>query len=349
MEKDKAILDFIDKPFYSKLRIGTDCSGIEAPIQALRQLKIPFEHVFASDIDKYCIQSIKSNYHPQILFGDPDGPYPDGDITNRNIKDVPDIDLYVCGFPCQPFSQAGKRGGFKDKRGNVFWSCLEVIKEKQPKYFILENVKGLLWHDKSKGSKRGEHGNTWTIIWKEIQKLSKYGYAIKWRLLNTRDYGIPQNRERVFIIGKKGKSIDWPNKTNMDNIKNYVDWNIKHYKLPKHILKQFKTVNDKCIFLNNSYRNHHHINADKYCSTLTTSNRYWCIPCKRRMLITEAFKLQGFKHFIIVVSKKQINKQIGNSMSVNVVKAILQTMFPKNIFHKPTPTPDTTYTEYLFV
>jgi site-specific DNA-cytosine methylase len=75
------------------IRIETDCSGIEAPIQALQQL--PFKHVFCSEIDKYCIQSIKANYNPDIIFGDKDGLYPEGDITKRNINDVPDIDLYV--------------------------------------------------------------------------------------------------------------------------------------------------------------------------------------------------------------------------------------------------------------
>ena len=125
------------------LRVGTDCSGIEAPIQALMQMNIPFKHVFSSDIDKYCIKSIKANYEPEIIFGDKDGSFPEGDITKRNIDNVPDIDLYVCGFPCQPFSMAGERKGFEDRRGNVFFSCLEVIEKKQPKYFILENVKGL--------------------------------------------------------------------------------------------------------------------------------------------------------------------------------------------------------------
>jgi site-specific DNA-cytosine methylase len=87
--EDRPILEFIDTytPF---LRVGTDCSGIEAPIQAFRQLKIPFKHVFSSEIDKYCIKSIKANYNPEIIFGDPDGPYPEGDITQRNINDVPD-------------------------------------------------------------------------------------------------------------------------------------------------------------------------------------------------------------------------------------------------------------------
>ena len=82
--------------------MGTDCSGIEAPIQALLNLKIPFRHVFSSEIDKHCISSIKANYSPEILFGDPDGPFPEGDIRKRRPEDIPDLDLYVCGFPCQP-------------------------------------------------------------------------------------------------------------------------------------------------------------------------------------------------------------------------------------------------------
>ena len=96
-----------------KIKVGTDCSGIEAPIEALRQMGIKFIHEFSSEIDKYCIQSIKANYNPKILFGDPDGYFPNGDITKRDIKDIPDIDLYVCGFPCQPFSQAGRREGLE--------------------------------------------------------------------------------------------------------------------------------------------------------------------------------------------------------------------------------------------
>ena len=177
------------------LRVGTDCSVIEAPIQALIQLEIPFKHVFSSEIDKYCIQSIKANYNPEILFGDKEGPFPEGDITKRNIEDVPDIDLYICGFPCQPFSTSGKRKGLEDKRGNVFWSCLEVIKARKPKYFIFENVRGILSHDK---------GNTWKVILKELNNLNIYGYTISWETLNTKDFGIPHNRPRVYIVGKLG-------------------------------------------------------------------------------------------------------------------------------------------------
>ena len=90
-------------------------------------------------------------------------PYKDGDIRNRDNTNLPDIDLYVCGFPCQPFSNAGKGKGLEDKRGNVFFSCLDVIKTKKPKYFILENVKGILGNNKL--DKKDKYGNTWNIIW----------------------------------------------------------------------------------------------------------------------------------------------------------------------------------------
>ena len=86
------------------LRVGTDCSGIEAPIQALLQMGVPFTHKFSSDIDKYVIQSIKANYHPEIIYGDQEGEHKEGDITKRKTETLPDIDLYVCGFPCQAFS-----------------------------------------------------------------------------------------------------------------------------------------------------------------------------------------------------------------------------------------------------
>ena len=197
------------------LRVATDCSGIEAPIQALQQLKIPFKHVWASDIDKDCIKQIKANFKPQIIYGDPDGPYKNGDITQRDNRSLPNIDLYIAGFPCQAFSQIGKGLGFKDPRGNVFFSCLDVIKRKRPRMFILENVKGLLSNDK---------GRTWDVIWNELQKLKKIGYDVDWKLLNTKDYGLPQSRPRIYIIGKKNKKIEWPLKTKMKDIRSFVDY-----------------------------------------------------------------------------------------------------------------------------
>ena len=327
MDNEYAELEFIDEPIYihgsPPLRIGTDCSGIEAPIQALRQLGIPHRHVWSSDIDKFCIQSIKANYEPERLYGDPNGPYPDGDITKRDHSTLPDIDLYVCGFPCQPFSIAGYRKGIEDKRGNVFWSCLDVIKLKQPKYFILENVKGLLSHDKE--NKKDKYGRTWSIIWNEIQGLEEFGYDVKWKVMNTRDYGIPQNRERVYIVGIKTKNFKWPEKVEMCKIEKYIQRYDKTFtSLPPRISKMLQIYPSDAVFIDCSFPQDLHPNSDKWSPCVITSCRLWCIPMHRFANITEIQNLQGFNTLNRVVSYSQLKKQIGNSMSVNVVKAIMK-------------------------
>jgi len=302
------------------LRIGTDCSGIEAPIQALIQMNIPFNHIFSSDIDKYCIKSIKANYDPKIIFGDKEGLFPEGDISKRNIDDVPDIDLYICGFPCQPFSMAGERKGFTDKRGNVFFSCLEVIEKKQPKYFILENVKGLKTHDK---------GNTWNVVWNSILELQKYGYIIKWKILNTKDYGIPQNRERIYIVGCKDKNFEWPKEKEMDDLKNYVDYDDNNTRnIPNYAIDMINNISKKSIFIDLGFTQNKFKKSDIYCPTLLAScHNVWNLEISRYMNIKEALLLQGFDlSFKQVISKSQLYKKIGNSMSVNVLKCIFESI-----------------------
>jgi DNA (cytosine-5)-methyltransferase 1 len=323
-------LEFIDEPIYKHnsqiLRIGTDCSGIEAPIQALQQLGIQHQHVFSSDIDKYCIQSIKANYHPERIYGDPEGPYPDGDIRNRNHSELPDIDLYVCGFPCQPFSLAGKKLGLQDKRGNVFFSCIDVIRTKQPKYFILENVKGILGNNKL--NKKDKYGHTWQVVWSEIEKLKELGYYVDWKLMNTRDYGIPQNRERVFIVGTKTKEYTF----NLFKIKNkklryYIDNNDNYYHpIPNCVLnsKMLSTIPNNSIFIDFGFKKCKFLFSNLYSPTINANTRLWCVPKHRYANIKELLMLQGFDiHFKNVISKSQLKKQIGNSMSVNVVKTII--------------------------
>lgn len=302
------------------LRVGTDCSGIEAPIQALRLLGVPHRHCFSSEIDRYCIQSIKANYEPELLYGDPERPYPDGDITHRDHSILPDIDLYICGFPCQPFSIAGKKKGLEDLRGNVFWSCLDVIKVKQPKYFILENVKGLLSHEK---------GKTWNIIWNSLLELEEYGYLVKWQVLNTRNYGIPQNRERIYMVGIKNDNFNWPEPTDMDDIKLYVDYeDTQVMELPPS-RKNTGPINNlpqNAVFIDLSFCNRGKTNIsilDKYSTCITRSSSMWNIIMSRRANIRELLELQGFSKFKIVVSNTQVKYQVGNSMSVNVLCALL--------------------------
>ena len=112
-----------------------------------------------------------------------------GNCTEIKWQEVPDFDLLVGGFPCQAFSIAGKRGGFEDTRGTLFFEIARAIREKQPRLFLLENVKGLLSHDK---------GKTFLTI---LTTLDELGYDLQWQVLNSKNFGVPQNRERVFIVG----------------------------------------------------------------------------------------------------------------------------------------------------
>jgi DNA (cytosine-5)-methyltransferase 1 len=135
-----------------------------------------------SEIDKYASAVLKWHW-PNIKNW--------GDITNINPEELPDFDLITFGFPCQTFSIAGKRKGFEDLRGQLIYEVIRILKVKQPKWFIGENVKGLLSHNK---------GQTIEII---LEELCAAGYAIDFDVLNAKDFGIPQNRERVFIVGKR--------------------------------------------------------------------------------------------------------------------------------------------------
>jgi DNA (cytosine-5)-methyltransferase 1 len=309
------------------LRVGTDCSGIEAPIQALKALKIPFKHVFASDINPFVIQSIKANYKPDILFGDKDGKYPEGDITLRDNKKLPSIDLYIAGFPCQPFSTAGKGMGFYDERGVVFLSCYDVIIQKKPKIFILENVKGILINDKE--SSKDKYGRTWKLIWQMLKDLSEYD--VDWKLMNTKDYGIPHNRERVYIIGVKKSSkikITWPKPIKMKSVQSFVDTTDRG---DGKTSQRHQAIIERCQdrtfidFSNSKNRTSSYNSAKTHISCMTVGSHHWCIPMERYMNAKEYLQLQGFpKNFNVVVSKTQLKRQLGNSMSVNVLIEIFK-------------------------
>lgn len=143
--------------------------------------------VFASDIDEECRKTYKTNYNLDVH----------GDITQIHEKKIPNHDILCAGFPCQPFSICGKQKGFCDDRGNLFFHIIRIIKEKQPKVVFLENVKHLKYHDK---------GNTLKTI---LNGLKGIGYKPKWKILNAKDYGTAQNRERIIIIANKEKEFDF--------------------------------------------------------------------------------------------------------------------------------------------
>lgn len=298
------------------MNIGTDCSGIEAPIQALKLLNIDHTHVFSSEIDKYCVDSIKANYQPKKIYND---------MTTRNNKNLPNIDIYVCGFPCQPFSQAGERKGLEDDRGNIFYSCLNVIQTKLPRFFILENVKNILNHDK---------GKTWKIILNELNKLSLVGYSVSWKLVNTRDYGIPQNRERVYIVGVKDGIFEWPEKlTKCKDVKDFIDHSNKNSTTWKR-KTSLENVSENAVFIDVDFLHYtNYPNADKYSPCLTArGSSLWCVPYHRYATPKELGMLQGFpKDFKQVVSNCQMKKQFGNSMSVNVLVKIFEKLLSSSL------------------
>ena len=136
--------------------------------------------VFANEWDKHCCEVYNKNFKTRII---------PTDIRTIKAGDVPDFDLLCGGFPCQAFSIAGKRRGFQDTRGTLFFEVARILEAKRPQFVFLENVKGLLNHNK---------GKTFRII---IQTLSELGYDVQWMVFNSKFFGVPQNRERVFIIG----------------------------------------------------------------------------------------------------------------------------------------------------
>ena len=170
------------------VRLATMFSGIGAIEHAFQRLKINHEIVFAGDLDEKCRKSYFANYNikKENWFTDAR----DFDATQYKGQ----VDLLVGGAPCQAFSMVGRRLGFEDARGTLFYEFARVIKETQPKVFIFENVKGLITHDK---------GRTWHVIYSIFNEL---GYNVHFQILNAKDYGIPQHRERVFCVGFREKT-----------------------------------------------------------------------------------------------------------------------------------------------
>lgn len=191
IQEDISVLEWKDKEFMfteRTVRLGTVFSGIGAIEHAFQRLKLKHKIIFAGDIDNNCKKSYFANYNisEKNWFSD----IREFDATQYKGK----IDFLVGGAPCQAFSMVGKRLGFEDARGTLFYEFARIVKETQPKLFLFENVKGLINHD---------GGRTWQVIYDIFEEL---GYDVHFRILNSRDYGIPQNRERLFCLGFKEKT-----------------------------------------------------------------------------------------------------------------------------------------------
>lgn len=238
------------------IETGSDFSGVGAFDQALIKLGINYKTVFACDMDKYARQTYIENY------GEPEY-YPEN-VYNRVIPEK-SLDIYMTSPPCQAFSLAGKRKGEDDKRGVLFYNSLEFIKKNNPRYFIFENVKGLLSDDSGKTFQKwidllaGKSVNGNPVIFPNDDSVP---YHVYYQVLNAKDYGVPQNRERIFIIG----------------IRDDTDNNFSFPK-PFHLVKRLKDVLesevDEKYFLSDKMIkgliNTEHLNSDRINNTLRSS------------------------------------------------------------------------------
>lgn len=266
--------------------------------------------VFSSEIDKFARQTYAANF----------GYEPSGDITKIAAQDIPKHDILCAGFPCQPFSIAGKRLGFQDPRGGMFGEILRIIDHHQTPILFLENVKGLKSHNK---------GETFNII---VQALRDRGYTVHTNILNAKHFGVPQNRERLFFVAfKPDRPFIWPVApmipTRVGDILDNADQ--KYYLTDKQInyqkdrkeknMAQGKGFGMQLVTHESEYTGaitarYHKDGSDIICQDKT---RY------RKLTPRECARLQGYPDtFKIPVSDSQAYKQFGNSVAIPVIKAI---------------------------
>ncbi|GAA9911799.1 DNA cytosine methyltransferase [Helicobacter pylori] len=277
-----------------------------------------FEIVWANDFDKYAVETYKANIGQNIVLGDIE-------IEKDHICGH---DILIGGFPCQPFSTLGSLQGFEDRRGTLFFTICEIIKKYRPKIVVLENVKNLINHNKGESFKR--------ILF----ELNELDYQVNYDILNTLDFGIPQQRNRVFIVALRKNSFTnlefiFPTKTSckisaldlLDQqvelkyfisqrmIKTILGRGTKGYivepSIDTPIAKTLTATMHKC----------HRASQDNYYTDLKNWERYKDnnYSTIRRLTPNEARKLQGFpSNFKQVVSDTQSYKQFGNAVSVNV-------------------------------
>lgn len=312
-----ATFENIDKANLTTIDLFSGIGGIRLGFHMTKKTK----NIFSCEIDKFARKTYKTNFNEE----------PHIDITKIEAKDIPDHDILLAGFPCQPFSQAGRKKGFFDTRGTLFFDIARIIEEKKPRAFLLENVKNLKTHDK---------GKTFKVIENTLIKL---GYNITTTLFKARDFNLPQNRERVYIIG-----------FNKEKVENYKDFILPTPPKTKTKLGNilFKEVDEKYTISDKLWEGHkrrkreHLKKGNGFGYSLFNSEspyvnsisaRYYkdgseiLIEQKnknpRKITPREAARLQGFPDdFIIPVSDTQAYKQFGNSVAVPVIYNIAKKM-----------------------
>lgn len=269
------------------------------------------ECVYSSEWDKYAQKTYEAN------FGDK----PDGDITKVKAKDIPDFDVLLAGFPCQPFSSIGKREGFANKtQGTLFFDILRILKYHMPSAFLLENVPGLLTI---------QHGETFNII---INALKESGYSVHSKVLEASNFGLAQSRKRVIIVGFRNdiddsKFIIPEGNGKNTYVKDILEDNPQGYTISKRLQQNYlfkkddgrpyivdKTTKNYAKTLNSSYHK-----IQRLTGTFVRGGETGL----RLLSKKECMRLQGFPDdFKIPVSRTQMYRQMGNSVAIPMIKAV---------------------------
>jgi DNA (cytosine-5)-methyltransferase 1 len=275
--------------------------------------KIHAECVFSSDIDP----TVQKIYYDN--FGD----RPFGDITKINENFIPDHDILFAGFPCQPFSIIGKGNGFTDTRGTLFFDIARILSAKKPRGFVLENVKQLVSHN---------NGKTFSRI---LSILNELGYTISYKILNALDFGLPQKRERVFIIGTLNPLLfDWKlTKRPMLPLSSILEKNISNKFFASKMIQDKRKAKHKPLYTPSIWHENKSGNISSYpysCALRAgASYNYLLVDGIRRLTPREMFRLQGFPDtYKITVTDSQARKQAGNALPVNAAEAILEKFIP---------------------
>jgi DNA (cytosine-5)-methyltransferase 1 len=337
---------FIPPPIKSSKVLNSKFTFIDL-FAGIGGFRIAFEElgggcVFSSEWDKYCQKTYQVNF----------GEIPHGDITKISEKDVPDHDVLTAGFPCQAFSIAGKRGGFNDTRGTLFFDVARIIKEKRPKAFFLENVKGFANHDR---------GRTLATILNVLRNDLGY-YVPEPQIMNAKNFGVPQNRERVFIAGFRNdlgiNEFNYPKPVKQTvKVKDILEEKVvasKYYLSDVYMnsLREHKKRHEKkgngfgyeiidsngianAIVVGGMGRERNLVIDDRLIDFTPTTKIKGEINREgiRKMTPREWARLQGFPDtFIIPVSDAQAYKQFGNSVAVPAIKAMAKQII--NIINK---------------
>lgn len=300
----------MEKHNFSFIDLFAGIGGIRLPYE-----KLGGKCVFSSEIDKWAIETYKANFNET----------PSGDITKIDAKEIPNFDILLAGFPCQAFSVAGKKLGFEDARGTMFFEIARILKEHNPKAFHLENVKGLLSHD---------GGRTFQTMLNILTK--DLGYKVYYKVLNAIDFGMPQHRNRIMIVGFKNHNANFsfPVATNLKiKVGDILEKNVpEKYTISDRLWEghQRRKLSNKSKGKGFGYN----LYDEDSPYTVTLSARYYKDGSEilikqegknpRKLTPRECARLQGFPESFVFpnISDAHLYKQFGNSVPTKMIEAV---------------------------